>query len=57
VLPVNYRLFEGTIVFRTAADSPTEEDLRTGIARAEYKVAFEIDDFDMAAREGWDVLV
>jgi nitroimidazol reductase NimA-like FMN-containing flavoprotein (pyridoxamine 5'-phosphate oxidase superfamily) len=57
VLPVNYRLHQGTIVFRTAQDSPTDEDLRTGIAHAEYKVAFEIDDFDIAAREGWSVLV
>jgi nitroimidazol reductase NimA-like FMN-containing flavoprotein (pyridoxamine 5'-phosphate oxidase superfamily) len=57
VLPVNYMLYEGTIVFRTAQDSPTDEDLRTGIADAEYKVAFEIDEIDLAAREGWSVLV
>ncbi|HEY2687046.1 MAG TPA: pyridoxamine 5'-phosphate oxidase family protein [Streptosporangiaceae bacterium] len=57
VLPVNYRVHEGSIVFRTAHDSPTDEDLRTGIAEAEYKVAFEIDDFDVAAREGWSVLI
>jgi nitroimidazol reductase NimA-like FMN-containing flavoprotein (pyridoxamine 5'-phosphate oxidase superfamily) len=57
VLPVNYQLYEGTIVFRTAQDSATDEDLRTGIADAEYKVAFEIDDFDTAARTGWSVLV
>ena len=57
VLPVNYMLYEGTIVFRTAQDSPTDEDLRTGIANAEYKVAFEIDEIDLAAREGWSVLV
>jgi nitroimidazol reductase NimA-like FMN-containing flavoprotein (pyridoxamine 5'-phosphate oxidase superfamily) len=57
VLPVNYQLHQGTIVFRTGEDSRTDEDLRTGIADAEYKVAFEIDDFSMAAREGWSVLV
>jgi nitroimidazol reductase NimA-like FMN-containing flavoprotein (pyridoxamine 5'-phosphate oxidase superfamily) len=57
VLPVNYRLYEETIVFRTAQDSPTDEDLRTGIANAEYKVAFEIDEIDLGAREGWSVLV
>jgi nitroimidazol reductase NimA-like FMN-containing flavoprotein (pyridoxamine 5'-phosphate oxidase superfamily) len=57
VFPVNYRLHAGTIVFRTAQDSPTDEDLRTGIAHAEYKVAFEIDEIDLAAREGWSVLV
>lgn len=57
VMPVNYRLYEGTIVFRTAQDSATDEDLRTGIANAEFKVAFEIDDFDTAARTGWNVLI
>jgi nitroimidazol reductase NimA-like FMN-containing flavoprotein (pyridoxamine 5'-phosphate oxidase superfamily) len=57
VFPVNYRLHGGTIVFRTAQDSPTDEDLRTGIAHAEYKVAFEIDEIDLAAQEGWSVLV
>ena len=57
VSPVNYVLHDGTIVFRTAHDSPTDEDLRTGIADAEYKVAFEIDQIDAAAKEGWSVLV
>jgi nitroimidazol reductase NimA-like FMN-containing flavoprotein (pyridoxamine 5'-phosphate oxidase superfamily) len=57
VLPVNYVLHDGTIVFRTAHDSPTDQDLRTGIADAEYRVAFEIDEIDVAAKEGWSVLV
>jgi nitroimidazol reductase NimA-like FMN-containing flavoprotein (pyridoxamine 5'-phosphate oxidase superfamily) len=57
VMPVNYQLYEGTIVFRTTPDSTTDEDLRTGIANAEYKVAFEIDDFNTAARTGWSVLI
>ena len=57
VLPVNYRLHEGSIVFRTERDSPTDEDLRTGIRGAEYQVAFEVDDVDSAAREGWSVLI
>lgn len=57
VMPVNYRLHEGSILFRTAHDSPTDEDLRTGIVGAEYQVAFEVDDVDADAREGWSVLV
>lgn len=57
VLPVNYKLHEGTIVFRTALGSPMDEDLRTGISDAEYQVAFEIDEIDMATREGWSVLI
>ena len=57
VLPVNYQLYEQTIVFRTALGSPMDEDLQTGIEHAEYKVAFEIDDIDLKAQEGWSVLV
>ncbi len=57
VLPVNFKLHDGAIVFRTAQDGPTGEDLQTGITRAEYHVAFEIDDIDLAARQGWSVLI
>lgn len=57
VLPVNYKWHEGAILFRTAQDSPMGEDLRTGIADAEYMVAFEIDELDPSAREGWSVLI
>jgi hypothetical protein len=34
-----------------------DEDLRTGIAHAEYEVAVEVDQIDLEAREGWVVLV
>ena len=57
VLPVNYKLYDGAIVFRTAQDSPTGEDLRTGIAHAEYQVAFEIDQINPETRVGWSVLI
>jgi nitroimidazol reductase NimA-like FMN-containing flavoprotein (pyridoxamine 5'-phosphate oxidase superfamily) len=57
VQPVNFRLVDGAILFRTAQDSLTGEDLRTGIEHAEYKVAFEVDSFDEKAREGWSVLI
>jgi nitroimidazol reductase NimA-like FMN-containing flavoprotein (pyridoxamine 5'-phosphate oxidase superfamily) len=57
VLPVNYKLHDGSIMFRTAQDSPTGEDLTTGIAHAEYEVAFEIDDIDPVSRVGWSVLI
>jgi nitroimidazol reductase NimA-like FMN-containing flavoprotein (pyridoxamine 5'-phosphate oxidase superfamily) len=57
VLPVNYKLHEGAIVFRTARHSPLDEDLQTGISSADYVVAFEIDDIDTIARTGWSVLV
>jgi nitroimidazol reductase NimA-like FMN-containing flavoprotein (pyridoxamine 5'-phosphate oxidase superfamily) len=57
VLPVNYRLVGGAILFRTGRDSLTSADLRTGNPHAEYRVAFEIDAFDDAARAGWSVLI
>jgi nitroimidazol reductase NimA-like FMN-containing flavoprotein (pyridoxamine 5'-phosphate oxidase superfamily) len=57
VLPVNYAIYEGTVVFRTGQDSPLGEDLRTGIEHAESKVAFEIDEISPATREGWSVLI
>lgn len=57
VLPVNYRIHEGAIVFRTVAGGTTDEDLRTGWAGVEFTVAFEVDRLDEAMREGWSVLV
>jgi len=57
ILPVNFTVRDKAIYFRTARHSTMEEDLRTGIAHADYKVAFEIDHFDEAAHTGWSVLV
>jgi nitroimidazol reductase NimA-like FMN-containing flavoprotein (pyridoxamine 5'-phosphate oxidase superfamily) len=57
VLPVNYRLHEGAVVFRTAAHSALDEDLQTGIRNADYQVAFEIDELDAGGRQGWSVLI
>jgi nitroimidazol reductase NimA-like FMN-containing flavoprotein (pyridoxamine 5'-phosphate oxidase superfamily) len=57
VLPVNYHLYEQTIVFRTGLHSSMVEDLRTGIADAEYNVAFEVDQMQPFTQEGWSVLV
>jgi nitroimidazol reductase NimA-like FMN-containing flavoprotein (pyridoxamine 5'-phosphate oxidase superfamily) len=56
-LPSEYRLRDGSIVFRTYRVTFTEEDLRTGIAQAEYQVVVEVDQVDPQAHEGWVVLV
>jgi len=56
VLPVLYKLHEASVVFHTFHDTFTEEDLRTGIAHAEYQIAFEVDHFDPDALVGWTVL-
>ena len=57
VLPVNYQWHDGAVVFRTVAHSVLDEDLQTGIVGGDYQVAFEIDEIDVAGREGWSVLI
>jgi nitroimidazol reductase NimA-like FMN-containing flavoprotein (pyridoxamine 5'-phosphate oxidase superfamily) len=57
ILPVNFKLVDGAVVFRTEADSALVEDLRTGIPDAEYRVAFEVDEIDGADRTGWSVMI
>ncbi|HUR01422.1 MAG TPA: pyridoxamine 5'-phosphate oxidase family protein [Nonomuraea sp.] len=57
VLPVNYRLHDGAIVFRTSHGGPMDQDLRTGLQDVEIKVGFEVDKMDEAQREGWSVLI
>lgn len=56
-LPSEYKVHEGSILFRTYQTLFTEEDLRTCIANAEYQVTLEVDQTDPDAREGWLVLV
>jgi nitroimidazol reductase NimA-like FMN-containing flavoprotein (pyridoxamine 5'-phosphate oxidase superfamily) len=51
VLPVQFALFEGDVVFRTA---PGEKLIAAVLGR---RVAFEVDDFDVAAGTGWSVIV
>ncbi|MBO0830561.1 MAG: pyridoxamine 5'-phosphate oxidase family protein [Actinobacteria bacterium] len=55
-LPFEYRMFGGSIVFRTYRVTLTEEDLRNDIPHAEYGVAVEIDRTDPERREGWIVI-
>lgn len=57
VVPVHYNVDEGSIVFRAALGSLTDEDLRTGIRGAEYRVGFEVDNVGKDAPEGWVVLI
>ncbi|MFG1947109.1 pyridoxamine 5'-phosphate oxidase family protein [Nonomuraea sp. NPDC048826] len=57
ILPVNYRLHEGSIIFRTAHGGAMDRDLRTGLEGVEVMVGFEVDRIDEVRREGWSVLV
>jgi hypothetical protein len=56
-LPVVYKIDAGSIVLGTWDPVLFDEDLRTGIAHAEYQVAVEVDQIDVEARDGWFVLV
>ncbi len=49
-LPVNYRVFDGDIVFRTAPQSSLLASSSAG------RVSFQIDDIDDRHRVGWSVL-
>jgi hypothetical protein len=51
VQPVNFALFEGDVVVRTATGSKLAAAVRQAV------VAFEVDDFDAEARTGWSVVV
>ena len=56
-LPVAYKIDGGSIVLGTWDPALFDEDLRTGIAQAEYQVVVEVDQVDPEAHEGWVVLV
>ena len=51
-LPVAYKIDGGSIVLGTW-DPVFDEDLRTGIAYADYHVAVEADQIDQQAHEPW----
>lgn len=50
IFPVNYRIIDGAIVFRTAPGS------KLAAATDGAIVAFEVDDYQLGDRTGWSVL-
>ena len=50
-LPVNFRMLEGNVVFRTEPESALTSSLTQG------QVSFEVDHLDDALTEGWSVLI
>ena len=50
IFPVNYRVIDGAIVFRTSPGS------KMSAAAVGAVVAFEVDDYQLADRSGWSVL-
>ena len=51
IFPVNYRVIDGAVVFRTSPGS------KLNAAASGSVVAFEVDDHDPESRTGWSVLV
>ena len=51
IFPVNYRLIDGCVVFRSAPGSKLSAAVNRTV------VAFEVDDYNAADRSGWSVLV
>jgi nitroimidazol reductase NimA-like FMN-containing flavoprotein (pyridoxamine 5'-phosphate oxidase superfamily) len=51
VFPVNFRVFEGSVVVRVSGAS------RAGVGALDTVVAFEVDEIDAASRTGWSVTV
>lgn len=51
IFPVNYRVVDGSVVFRTAPGSKMSAATQGAV------VAFEVDDYQASERAGWSVLV
>jgi uncharacterized protein len=51
VLPVNFSLVDGSIVFRTSSGTKLDAATRDAV------VAFEVDDFEPLTHAGWSVVV
>lgn len=51
ILPVNYRVVDGFVVFRTGIGSKLDAATRGAV------IAFEVDGYDVDSRTGWSVVV
>src|ERR1700753_2842396 len=57
ILAIHFQAGDNAVYFRVSEHGPTGEDLRTGIAHADYRIAFQADEFDARTRSGWSVLM
>lgn len=57
ILPVNYQVHDGAIIFRTRYGGAMDQDLRTGLEGVEIKIGFQVDEIDEAKHQGWSVLI
>ncbi|ETK32851.1 helix-turn-helix domain-containing protein [Microbispora sp. ATCC PTA-5024] len=57
VLPVNFRLHRGAVVFRTRFGGAVDQNVRDVLDDPRAMTGFEIDHIDEASREGWSVMI
>ncbi|GLW64062.1 hypothetical protein Arub01_23060 [Actinomadura rubrobrunea] len=57
VIPVNYVMDDGAVLFRTAIAGRLNTVLRTALRGAQVRIAFEVDRIDEERHEGWSVML
>ncbi|MFI6515903.1 pyridoxamine 5'-phosphate oxidase family protein [Spirillospora sp. NPDC050679] len=57
IIPVNYVVDGGALLFRTTVGGRLTQNLSTRLAGAEVRIAFEVDSLDMDGHTGWSVLL
>ncbi|XVQ09134.1 pyridoxamine 5'-phosphate oxidase family protein [Spirillospora sp. CA-255316] len=57
VIPVNYAVDAGAVVFRTSLEGRLHQSLATALTGAAVRIAFEVDSIDPERHEGWSVLL
>ncbi|MDL4820624.1 pyridoxamine 5'-phosphate oxidase family protein [Actinomadura opuntiae] len=57
VVPVNYTVDDGAVVFRTSLEGRLNRSLLTAVPGGQVRAAFEVDRIEESTHEGWSVLV
>lgn len=57
VVPINYTVHRGAVVFRTGEHGPLDEDLGSAATDGGPGLALEVDEVSACARHGWSVLI
>jgi nitroimidazol reductase NimA-like FMN-containing flavoprotein (pyridoxamine 5'-phosphate oxidase superfamily) len=57
VVPVNYAVDEGSVVFHTSLEGRLNRSLLTAVPGGQVRAAFEVDRIEESTHEGWSVLL
>ncbi|MFB4302902.1 pyridoxamine 5'-phosphate oxidase family protein [Actinomadura sp. NTSP31] len=57
VVPVNYTVDGGSVVFRTSLEGRLTRSLLTAVPGGQVRAAFEVDRIEERTQEGWSVLL